>query len=119
VVSPHEDTINYSGEIYLLVDKVSYSAADLLAVFAKDTDFANLVGETTGGGGISDEPWLEMLPNSGYLFRFPLMMGTTSDGTVIEEHKTIPDYGVNFPKRNKNLSYDLAIQKVLELEGLE
>jgi len=47
------------------------------------------------------------------------MMGTTSDGTATEEHKSIPDYEVNFPKRNTNLAYDLAIQRVLELEGLE
>lgn len=118
-VIPHEDSIRFEGNIYLLVDKNTYSAADLFSVFAKDTNFATLVGEKTMGGGISDEPRFEMLPNSGYIFRFPLMMGTTSDGTVSEEQKTTPHYEVNFPRRNTNISYDLAIQKVLQLEGLD
>ena len=45
----NSDFINFKGKIYLLVDKDVFSASESFASFAKDSGFATLVGEPTGG----------------------------------------------------------------------
>ncbi|MFL0251327.1 S41 family peptidase [Clostridium neuense] len=84
------------------------------AVFSKSTGFATLVGEKTGGDGIAMDPILCALPNSGYVFRFPVDMGLTSDGTCNFEHKTEPDIKVS-AKVGATFSDDEAIKTVLKL----
>ncbi|WMT80874.1 S41 family peptidase [Terrisporobacter mayombei] len=69
-VEPSEESINFKGNIYLLVDKGVYSSSETLASFAKESGVATLIGETTGGDGIGYDPLLGMLPNSGYIFKF-------------------------------------------------
>lgn len=115
-VKPIDDSISFPGNIYLLVDGIVYSSAESFAVFAKDTGFAILIGDKTGGGGIGTDSWVEMLPNSGYIFRFPVEMGTSADGTVNQEHATTPDYK---PSGEPPFFLDDPfLHKVLELEGL-
>lgn len=113
------DSVNFKGNIYLLVDDVVYSAAETFAVFAKESGFATLIGKTTGGDGIGNAPVLISLPNSGYIFRMSKELGTTSDGTCNEEYKTIPDYEVTISRKKENYLDDECIQKVLELENLK
>lgn len=110
-------SINFKGKIYLLVDEKVFSSAEALAVFAKSTGMATLIGEKTKGDGIGSDPMLMMLPNSGLVFNFTKEMGTTSDGTCNEEHKTDPDIIVNNPKKTGDFKTDECIKKVLELEG--
>lgn len=117
-VSPAEDSINFKGEIYLLVDESVYSSAEMLATFAKESALATLIGSKTAGDGIGSDPAFFMLPNSGYVIRMSKELGTTSDGTCNEEHKTTPDYIVEDTSRTENPLEDRCIQKVLELEGL-
>ncbi|WP_018590727.1 S41 family peptidase [Terrisporobacter glycolicus] len=114
-MEPSEESINFKRSIYLLVDKGVYSSSEILASFAKESGFATLIGETTGGDGIGSDPLLGMLPNSGYVFRFSKDMGVTSDGTCNEEFKTKPDYFVENPWVN-TFEHDKCIKKVLELE---
>lgn len=114
-ISPSEDSINFKGNIYLLVDKLVYSSSEAFASFAKQTGFATLIGERTGGDGIGSDPLLHMLPNSGYVFRFSKDMGTTADGTSSEEFKTEPDYLIEYAG---NIEHDYCIKKVLELENI-
>lgn len=113
-----KDSVGFNGKIYLLVDRGVYSASEAFVVFAKSTGLATLVGERTGGDGIGNDPLLCVLPNSGYMFRFPCCMGLTCDGTCNEEFKTAPDIEV-YAKKAASSSYDFAIQKVRELEKLE
>lgn len=118
VIRPTETSIQFKGNIYLLVDEVVYSSAEMLAMFVKESGLATLVGKKTGGDGIGSDPLLAMLPNSGYVFRFSKELGTTGDGTCNEEHKTIPDYIVENIKQTLEVENDECIQKVLEIEGL-
>lgn len=118
-IDPHKDSINFKGKIYLLVDRNVFSASEAFAVFAKNTAFATLIGEKTGGDGIGDDPWIEMLPNSGYLFRFTKEMGTNIDGTANFEHKTSPDYVIENVNFNPIFLDDECIKKVVELEKLK
>lgn len=109
-----KNSIGFNGKIYLLVDGSVFSSSEAFAVFAKSTGFATLVGETTGGDGIGDDPAICVLPNSGYAFTFSKQMGLTSDGTCNFEHKTEPDIRVPAVK-NSSLSNDEAVRAVLKL----
>ncbi|WDV47486.1 S41 family peptidase [Clostridiaceae bacterium M8S5] len=84
--------IGFKGKIYLLIDGSVFSSSDRFAVFAKNTGFATLIGERTGGDGIGTDPILCTLPNSGFIFRFPNGMGLTQDGTCNAEERTVPRY---------------------------
>jgi C-terminal processing protease CtpA/Prc len=108
------NSIGFNGKIYLLVDSRVFSSAEAFAVFAKSTGFATLIGEKTGGDGIGFDPAVCTLPNSGYVFRFPLEMGLTSDGTSNFEHKTEPDIKVS-AKVGAAPSEDEAVKTVLKL----
>ncbi|EGT5619859.1 peptidase [Clostridium perfringens] len=117
-ISPSEDSIKFKGNIYMLVDKGVYSSSEAFASFAKQTGFATLIGERTGGDGIGSDPLLHMLPNSGYIFRFSKDMGTIADGTSNEEFKTEPDYLIEYAGKTGNFENDYCIKKVLELEEI-
>lgn len=70
----------YPGKIWVLVDEGVYSASENFAAFCKNTGFATLVGEPTGGdGGIAD-PMLFALPESGLVVRFSVFYGLNADG---------------------------------------
>lgn len=85
------DSVGFSGDIYLLVDGVVYSAAEGFAVFAKSSGWATLVGTPTGGDGIGIDPLVAALPHSGLVFRFPAIMGLNPDGSSNDEYGTQPD----------------------------
>ena len=113
VIQP-KDSTGFKGKIYLLVDQNVYSSSEMFASFAKSTGFATLVGETTGGDGIGQDPLFYSLPNSGYIMRFPCILGLTADGSCNEEHKTVPNIKVAAEK-TKDVKNDEAIQYVINL----
>lgn len=110
-----KDSINFKGNIYLLVDNVVYSAAESFSIFCKENDVATVIGETTGGDGGGYDPILFNLKNSGLIVRMAGDMYLTDSGVCNEEFKTIPDYIIENPKRTNNFSDDKCINKVLEL----
>lgn len=118
-IQPDLDGVHFKGSVYLLVNEVVYSSAEAFAVFSKESGFATLIGEKTGGDGIGSDPWVEMLPNSGYVFSFPKSMGTTADGSPNEEVQTEPDYQVDSTPNWVNLFEDVCIEKVLSLEAID
>jgi hypothetical protein len=104
--------VGFKGKIYLLVDRGVFSSSEKFAAFSKDSGFATLVGETTGGDGIGSDPLLCVLPNSGYILRFPSIMGLNSKGYCNEEYKTQPDVKISVA-RNENLFNDECVKYVL------
>ena len=112
-------SINFKGNIYLLVDDKVFSSAEALAVFAKDTKMATLIGSRTKGDGIGSDPMMTMLPNSGLIFNFTKGMGTLKDGTCNEEHKTVPDIVIENTEKTNDFKTDECIKKVLELEQIK
>ena len=111
IIQP-QNSIGFKGNIYLLVDKNVFSSAESFAIFCKDTGFATLVGETTGGDGIVGSIPCCALPNSGFIFGFYMTMGLTSDGSCNAEMKTTPDIYVS-NKWYLNLFKDSSIEFVL------
>ncbi|WP_346962518.1 S41 family peptidase [Clostridium sp.] len=110
-----KDSINFKGNIYLLVDSVVYSSAESFSIFCKESGIATVIGETTGGDGGGYDPVLFKLKNSGLIVRIAGDMYLTDAGVCNEEFKTIPDYIIENPERTKEFSGDKCINKVLEL----
>lgn len=106
----------FNGDIYLLVDKSVYSSSESFSIFAKETGFATLIGETTGGDGGGIDPVLFRLPNSGLIIRMSSEMFLSPSGVCDEEFKVKPDYEMAKPERAADTSYDQCIKKVLEIE---
>lgn len=87
----HPDTPAFSGKFWLLVGPNVYSASENFSILCKDTGFATLVGQTTGGDGIGIDPMVCVLPNSGIAYRFSTENGLNLDGSINEEMGTQPD----------------------------
>lgn len=111
-------TSKFKGNIYLLVDKSVYSSSESFSIFCKDTGFATLIGETTGGDGGGVDPVLFNLKNSGIIVRMSSDMYLTEKGICNEEFKTTPDYEVEGASRTEKFEDDKCIQKVLKLENI-
>lgn len=108
------DPVGFQGKIYLLVDKNVYSAAEHFASFSKDTGFAKLIGENTGGDGIGVDPLLFSLPNSGMVIRYTGLLALNGDGTIHAETGIIPH--VQLDARVGTFEKDIAIQYVVNEE---
>ncbi|WP_411677988.1 S41 family peptidase [Caproicibacter sp.] len=81
----------FQGKFYLLTDDGVYSSAEGFAHFCKQTGFATIVGDPTGGDGIGIAPLFFVLPNSGICLRFSAGLGLNPDGGSNEEFGTTPD----------------------------
>lgn len=105
--------VGFKGEIYLLVDKNVNSSTENFAFFAKESGFATLVGETTGGYGHSIEPIVISLPNSGIIVRYVGELILASDGTITAEVGTTPHVEVDATIAAPSYSRDKAIQYII------
>lgn len=112
------NTSKFKGNIYLLVDNVVYSSAESFSIFSKESGFATLIGERTGGDGGGIDPLLFDLDNSGLIVRMASDMYLTGEGVCNEEHKTVPHYEISDVTRTEKFEEDKCIQKVLELENI-
>lgn len=82
----------FRGRVWLLVGEAVYSASESFALFSQQTGFATLVGSTTGGDGVGAlDPVFVVLPNSGLLVRYNMLLGLNADGTPNQEAGTTPD----------------------------
>ena len=106
------DPIGFDGKIYLIVNNKVYSAAESFASFCKDSDFATLVGGTTGKDGIGTNPLVFSLPNSGLIINFNGILGLNGDGTINAEVGIIPDVEIN-PAIGATYERDQAIQYII------
>ncbi|GGH80825.1 hypothetical protein GCM10007362_29730 [Saccharibacillus endophyticus] len=109
--------IDFDGRIYLLVDAGVFSSAEAWANFAKESGWATLVGERTGGDGVGWEGAYVALPNSGYVFRMELMMGIDATGASNFEVRTLPEIEVDYSQRFTE-NGDPCVLAVLEEEKL-
>jgi len=94
-VTPLENPAGFQGQIWMLVDENTTGAAQMAAAFYSQTDFATLVGNTTGGGfafcnaaGVSN---FVVLPETGIIIRYDAVLTLDSNGRPIE-YGTVPHY---------------------------
>lgn len=90
-VSPAFNKPLCDGPFYVLVGPSTYSSADGFAMFCKNTKFATVVGENTGGDGGGRNVSVVKLPISGLLLRFRAMHVLNPDGSSNVEFGTTPD----------------------------
>lgn len=119
-VEPSEDSIQFKGKIYLLVDNGVYSSAEMLASFCKETKLATLVGSRTAGDGIGFDPMQIDLPNTAFVLRFSNVMGVTESGSINELDQTVPDIIVQESEEDKTgyLENQRIIKAVMRDAGL-
>jgi C-terminal processing protease CtpA/Prc len=82
----------FHGNIVILIDEFSHSAAEMVAAFAKENNLATLVGNRTAGevlGGAN------FRVGSGYYLRMPIAGWFTWDGRCIEGAGVQPDVAVD------------------------
>lgn len=104
--------VGFKGKIYLLVNStVKDSASESFAAFSKDSGFATLVGQSTGGEGIIIDPILFSLPNSGLVIRYNALLAITGDGNIHIETGVIPH--IELDARPGPFETDVAIQYVI------
>lgn len=91
-----EDIPSYHGQVWLLTDSYVYSSAEMLAIFAKETGAATIVGAQTKGDGMSLEgtPKIHELPDSGLMFMCSRELPMNSDGSYNAFSGTLPDVPV-------------------------
>lgn len=82
----------FDGDLYVLINGGSWSAADDYADLVKRTGLGTLVGQNTGGGGGAYLlPAAVRLPGSGMIFRLETEILLTPDGGINELSGTAPD----------------------------
>lgn len=86
-------------------------------MFCKDTGFATVVGENTGGDGGGTNVYETRLPNSGLLLRYRAMHGLNKDGSSNVEFGTTPD--VLFQGRWGRKNVDLLGSCLDYIESIE
>src|SRR6202789_167438 len=93
----------YDGHIALLVDRHTASAAEMVAVFAKENKLATIVGEKTAGRLLSATS-----VKVGHGFRLALPTGAyyTWRGTALEGSPIDPDVGSEFDWRDRRRGPD-------------
>ncbi len=94
--------ISYNGNIAVLTDEYTYSAADAFALFCKETNFAKLFGKPTGGDGIAPSSVCYVLPNSKLVIQFQQNLGIDYKGDAIDETKTQPDVLYEYNPKNRD-----------------
>ena len=90
-VDPTTEEKMFNGKIWILVGPRSASAVESVAIFARETGFATLVGEPTAGIMAAMSAYT-LLPNSGILVRYDLGYMTCSLGRSFEEFGVMPHH---------------------------
>lgn len=132
-IIPDSNSIQFSGKIYLLHNKDTYSAAGSFLTFAMENDKVVAVGENTGYlGGYGVDPFLFQLPYSKLLFYMHSVINIPKNpksiddyfwnnteieiqpnfnySTIMDEYKDLDIYFDDFLK-----NYDVFVMKVLKL----
>jgi len=105
-ISPADDSINFDGKVWLLVDGMSMSASVLAAEVALETGFATVVGENTSGVMGSSHIYIA-LPNTGIIWRIDVGYRTDPLGNSLEVYGLAPQI--------RNIENMNALETVLSL----
>lgn len=87
VVNPHKK--NFKGDIFILVDGGSFSAAEMFAAAFQENNRATIIGETSAGEAL---PSLTKVLPTGAVFLFPVSNYKTPKGNFLEGNGVKPDF---------------------------
>ena len=89
-IHPSRDQAIFGSKIWMLINRANFSASEYAAFVVRETNFATLVGEPTGGGGIGTNPTILALPNTGIIIQYQTIYGTCFEGRNSYEYGTVP-----------------------------
>ncbi len=81
-----------------------------MANFCKNSKVAKLVGQKTGGDGITLGIINDVCPNSGLVFTYTNTLGYAQNGLINEEEKTSPD--INTESFNESIDTIKKLEKI-------
>jgi C-terminal processing protease CtpA/Prc len=123
-----ENSFLFDGNIYVLVNQDTLSAADTYVSAVKELKLATVVGTNTQGwGNLYIQPVLFALPNSGLMFQMDVELAYNADNKETTIYGTMPDvfieestYPTSYPKsyEHSSLMKDKLISWVLYQESL-
>ena len=102
----------YQGNVVLLVDRHTASAAEMVTIFAKENRLATIVGEKTAGRLLSATS-----VKVGHGFRLALPTGAyyTWNGTALEGSPIEPDVVNEFDWQDRRRGNDRQLDTALKL----
>ena len=105
---------SFHGNVVLLVDRHTASAAEMIVAFARENHLATIVGESTAGRLLSATS-----VKVGYGYRLALPTGAyhTWQGTVLEGTPIAPDVEINFDWKQRRSGIDAQLGRAVELLG--
>jgi predicted nucleic acid-binding protein len=110
-VKPREGR-RFGGEVYVLVNRHSYSNAVSVAAIAQDYGFATVLGETTADLANTYGAMEHFtLPHSGIRVGFPKARILRPSGDV-EADQVVPDVAINSPLESRT---DVVLERALEI----
>lgn len=102
----------YEKPVALLINGMSFSAAEQFPVLMKQMPTVTTVGDTTGGGGGANEVFI--LP-SGKRLRMPTRYFTKSNGEMVEWNGVYPDIWVGQTEEDIRQGRDKQLERAIYL----
>ena len=103
---------SFQGNIVLLVDRHTASAAEMIVAFARANKLATIVGENTAGRLLSAT---SVKVGQGYRLALPIGAYHTWSGGVLEGAPIPPDVLVPFDWRERKAGVDRQLERAVEL----
>ena len=101
----------YHGNITLLVDRHTASAAEMVAIFAKENKLAALMGEKTAGRLLSAT---SVKVGHGFRLALPIGAYNTWNGTVLEGSPIEPDVEIGFDWKDRRKGPDAQLEAAIK-----
>jgi carboxyl-terminal processing protease len=111
VVAPAGSS-HFSGNIYLLANRNTYSAAELFVLAMRALGHTTVIGDTTGGA--AGSPLARELQN-GWTYQFPESMELTLDGRMFEDIGLPPDLAIHNTTVQINRLVDTQLERAIAL----
>lgn len=109
-IEPHAK--NFKGKIVVLVDNMSFSAAEILSAALQESGRAVIVGETSAGEALPSI--FKVLP-TGAVFQYPTSNFKTSKGKIVEGKGVTPDLQIALDKVLLLAGKDNQVEAAIEL----
>lgn len=91
IIPPAQDKIEFDGEIYVIINGYTGSAASEFASWCKATGFATLIGTRCGSGAGGRTPLFGQMPNTKLAFMYCDTYGLNPDGSCNQVAGVEPD----------------------------
>ncbi|MFT4144708.1 MAG: S41 family peptidase [Mobilitalea sp.] len=115
-----EHSYSFDGQLYLLTDNDTLSAADSYVTAVRELNLGTVVGTNTlGWGNIFISPMIFALPNSGLMFRMDVEAAFNVDGRETSIYGTNPDIKLSISEYPATYPQSYSKNALLEDEWIK